>query len=472
MTLEKFKIKERFNEIKSQLEGQKEAIPPQTQLTVSMLIQLVELIIIVFEERFTKKNSKNSSIPPSKGSTKKKRSRFMSKNKLPVIPDPLEGRPADEVIDIFPDYCHDCGLELEHSKYGSFESRQVLDIVIESYVTEYRVHHVDCPCCGHEQIGQFPSGIIAPLQYGPMIKALSISMLFAQMSSYSRTQVMMMELVGRSLSQATLVGFVSSLYSKLASWEKWATDQLLNFPVMHADETGFNLNGTNAWIHVLSNENIVLMNCHLKRGGDAINDIGIIPQYKGILVHDFWQAYYQYDELEHAACGAHLLRELEFIIDAHQHKWAILMRDVLLAALELVNKRKKDKLLDREYQSIKRRYRIAVTKGEKECPSPELSGKRGKTAKTKARNLLERFKDHEEEILRFARDPVVPFTNNIAERDLRMVKVKQNVSGFFRSETGAKAFCRIRSYLLTQWRKGIPPIQALKLAIEGNINYE
>lgn len=130
--------------------------------------------------------------------------------------------------------------------------------------------------------------------------------------------------------------------------------------------------------------------------------------------------------------------------------------------------------MQKEYATLQRRYRIAVTKGESECPKGKSSGKRGRTAQTKARNLLDRFRDYEGEVLRFARDPIVPFTNNIAERDLRMVKVKvkQNVSGYFRSEDGARAFCRIRSYLMTQWRKGIPPIQALKTAIEGPINCE
>jgi transposase len=208
-------------------------------------------------------------------------------------------------------------------------------------------------------------------------------------------------------------------------------------PVLHADETGLNVNGQSAWVHVLSSRDLVLMGFHMKRGKVAMDEIGILPKYGGILVHDFWQPYYGYNKLEHAACGAHLLRELQYVVEAHGHKWAKLMQEVLLDGLELMHERK-----------------------------------RVKTAKTKARNLLERFRDFEDEILRFAREPIVPFTNNIAERDLRMVKVKVNVSGYFRSEDGARAFCRIRSYLMTQWRKGIPPIQALKSAIEGQINYE
>src|SRR5690606_17308167 len=146
-------------------------------------------------------------------------------------------------------------------------------------------------------------------------------------------------------------------------------------------------------------------------GKEAMDEIGILPRYKGILVHDFWKPYYAYEGLEHATCGAHLLRELEFIVEAHEHNWAKLMQEVLLDGLELMHERKKGKLIEKEYATLQRRYRIAVTKGESECPKPEASGKRGKTAQTKARNLLERFRDYEGEVLRYARDPVVPFTN-------------------------------------------------------------
>ena len=471
MSLERFKIKERLDEVKSQFEAQKKIIPAQSQALFTMMLQLMELLIVIFEERFTRKNTNNSSIPPSKGGKRRKKTRKSSSKKKIEIPDPADERDPDEVIDIYPDYCHNCGLEFEQKSSG-YESRRVLDIVIDQYITEYRSHYSDCSCCSYEQRGQFPSGVIGPVQYGPMIKAFTIAMLFAQMSSYSRTQVMLMELIGRTLSLATMVGFVKSLYKKLERWEEWAKSQLLAGAIMHADETGYNLNGQNAWIHVLSNDNIVLMSAHAKRGKEAIDSIGVIPKYGGILIHDFWQAYYQYEEIKHAACGAHLLRELEFIIEAHNHNWARLMHKVLCDALEMVNKRKRGKLFEKEYNSIVRRYRTALGKGQKECPLPKSEGKRGRVAKTKARNLLERFKNHEQEILRFAIDPVVPFTNNVAERDIRMVKVKQNVSGFFRSVEGALAFCRIRSYLLTQWRLGIPPIDALRNAIEGNINYE
>lgn len=470
MSLDKFKIKEQFSDLKSQLEQQKNELPPQTRVLVSTLVQLFELLIMVFEERFTRKNSNNSSIPPSKDKSKQRKTRrFASSAQRPNLPDPLTPRSPDEIVDLYPDFCNTCGLELEGKSKG-YESRQVLDIVVEQYITEYRSHQRTCPCCDYSQRAPFPAGIIAQTQYGPTVKALAIAMLYAQMSSYSRTQVMLMELIGRSLSSATLVGFVRSLYNKLETWEQWAISELLNSDVMHADETGFNLNGTNAWIHVLSNPDIVVMKAHAKRGTEAIDDIGIIPKFGGILVHDFWVAYYQYDELDHAACGAHLLRELEFIIEAHGHNWARLMHQVLLDANDLVHKRKKDRLLEREFKNIQRRYRIAVTKGAAECPTPKGNGKRGRVAKTKAGNLLERFANHEQEILRFAQDSRVPFTNNLAERDLRMIKVKENVSGFFRSMEGAQAFCRIRSYLLTQWRKGVPPIHALKMAIEGQAN--
>lgn len=472
MSLQKFKIKEQLGEIKSQYESQKTTIPAESRFLFSMMVQLMELLITVFEERFTKKTSSNSSTPPSKSrEQRKKKTRKKSLKKRIQITDPPEINEPDEVVDLYPEFCGECGLEFNNGP-SHYESRQIIDIVVERYVTEYRAHYRSCPCCKSEQRGKFPKGLVAPVQYGPMIKSLAIAMLFAQMSSYSRTQVMLMELVGKSLSLATIVGFVRSLHKKLEVWEEWAKKQLLAGAILHADETGYNLNGVNAWIHVLSNDNIVLMSAHAKRGKAAIDKIGVIPKYGGTLVHDFWPPYYQYDQLNHAACGAHLLRELEFIIEAHNHNWAKLMHKVLCDALELVNRRARGKLLNSEFKTITRRYRIAIAKGDKECPEPKSTGKKGRVAKTKSRNLLERFRDHETEILRFSIDSVVPFTNNIAERDIRMVKVKQNVSGFFRSEEGAQAFCRIRSYLLTQWRVGIPPIEALRSAIEGHINCE
>lgn len=472
MTLQKFKIKDRFQELRGQLESQRDQLPPQTQLLLTSLIQLMELIIMVFEERFTPKNSRNSSLPPSKDERRKVAYRREQQKKTIQFPKSLEVTEPDEVIDHHPDFCHRCGLELEESQSEGFEARQVLDIVVEKYVTEHRSHQKECSCCGERTQASFPAGIIGKIQYGPMVKALGIGMLYAQMSSFSRTQVMLSELVGKVLSESSLASFVQQLYSKLEKWEAWARDQLLQSPVLHADETGLNVNGQSAWVHVLSSQDIVLMGFHMKRGKVAMDEIGILPKYGGILVHDFWQPYYGYDRLEHAACGAHLLRELQYVVEAHGHNWAKLMQEVLLDGLELMHERKRGKLMEKEYRTLQRRYRIAVTKGESECPEPAASGKRGRTAKTKARNLLERFRDFEGEVLRFAREPIVPFTNNIAERDLRMVKVKVNVSGYFRSEDGARAFCRIRSYLMTQWRKGVPPIQALKSAIEGQVNYE
>jgi transposase len=472
MTLQKFKIKDRFQELKVQLESQKAQLPVQTQVLLSSLIQLMELIIMVFEERLTPKNSRNSSLPPSKDKRRKAAYRREQQKKEIQFPKPLETSEPDEVIDHYPDFCVHCGLELEDTKDLGHESRQVLDIVVEKYVTEHRSHLKGCPCCGEQTQASFPAGVIGKIQYGPMVKALGIGMLYAQMSSFSRTQVMLSELVGKVLSESTLASFVQQLYSKLEKWEAWAREKLLQGSVLHADETGLNVNGESAWVHVLSSRDVVLMSFHMKRGKVAMDEIGILPKYGGILVHDFWQPYYGYENVEHAACGAHLLRELQYVIEAHGHNWAKLMQEVLLDGLELMHERKRGKLMDKEFRTLQRRYRIAVTKGESECPKPESSGKRARTAQTKARNLLERFRDFEGEVLRFARDPMVPFTNNIAERDLRMVKVKVNVSGYFRSEDGARAFCRIRSYLMTQWRKGIPPIQALKTALEGQVNYE
>lgn len=166
MSLDKFKIKEQFTELKSQLELQKNELPAQTRVLINTLVHLFELLIMVFEERFTRKNSSNSSIPPSKDKNKKrKKRRFASAAQRPNLPDPLTPRTPDDVVDLYPDFCNSCGLELEGKSKG-YESRQVLDIVVEQYITEYRAHHRSCPCCQHVQRAAFPSGIVAETQYG------------------------------------------------------------------------------------------------------------------------------------------------------------------------------------------------------------------------------------------------------------------------------------------------------------------
>lgn len=200
-----------------------------------------------------------------------------------------------------------------------------------------------------------------------------------------------------------------------------------------------------------------------------MNDISIIPQYGGTVVHDCWSSYLSYENCAHGLCGSHLLRELTFIHESNAYVWAINMKKLLQEACKMVSRSKKKKLTKRQYARLQRRYRNLLTRGEKELPEipAKKTGQRGKIAKSDAHNLWERLRDHEPAVLLFAKDPHVSFTNNRAERDLRMSKVKQKVSGCFRVEKYALAYCRISSYLQTMANKGINPLIAIQMALAG-----
>ena len=216
---------------------------------------------------------------------------------------------------------------------------------------------------------------------------------------------------------------------------------------------------------------ITLKFLHKGRGLKAIKDINIIPRYSGVIIHDCLAAYLSFEHCENALCGSHLLRELTFVFESNEYAWARNMKRLLQETCKAVSKSKDKKLTPRQYANLQKRYRNILTRGDKELPiiPPKPSGKRGKLAKSDAHNLWERFKKHETAVLRFAQNTDVSFTNNRAERDLRMAKVKQKVSGCFRVEQYAKAYCRISSYLQTMANKGINPLIAVQMALAGEI---
>jgi hypothetical protein len=198
---------------------------------------------------------------------------------------------------------------------------------------------------------------------------------------------------------------------------------------------------------------------------------GVIPRYGGVLIHDCWSSYLAYAHCDHGLCGSHLLRELTFVVDAHGYAWAANVKALLQQTCARISRRKRKTLTRREYQNLQKRYRNLLTRGAKELPPipPRHNGKRGRVAKSDAHNLWERLKDHERAVLLFARNPHVSFTNNRAERDLRMSKVKQKVSGCFRTRQYAEAYCRISSYLQTMANKGYNPLVAIQMALSGQL---
>ena len=309
-----------------------------------------------------------------------------------------------------------------------------------------------------------------PLQYGIGVIAYVLNLLIAQMVSLARIQKSVKSLIGVALSQATILKYMLNLHNSLDEWERVCIEQVMEHKALNTDETSLRVNKKNQWIHVISGGDITLKFLHPKRGKEAIEDIGIIPRYGGVIIHDCWSSYLSYDHLEHGLCGSHLLRELTFVIQSNDYRWAKNLKNLLQKTCAIVSKRKSKKLTSKEYKTLQRRYRNILTRGEKELPEipAKPNGQRGKMAKSDAHNLWERFQKYESAVLLFAAKSHVSFTNNRAERDLRMAKVKQKVSGCFRNETYAKAYCRISSYLQTMANKGFNPLIAIQIALKGN----
>jgi len=261
------------------------------------------------------------------------------------------------------------------------------------------------------------------------------------------------------------------LHQALDTWEQSAIEQILAMPAMHVDETSLRVNKKNHWIHVCSSGDITLKFLHPKRGLEAIEAIGVIPRYGGVVIHDCWASYLSYDHCSHGLCGSHLLRELTFIVDSNGYAWAANIKRLLQETCAIVSKRKRKKLTQGEYKNLQKRYRNILTRGAKELPPipPRQNGKRGRVAKSDAHNLWERLKQYETAVLLFAKLSHVAFTNNRAERDLRMSKVKQKVSGCFRTLKYAEAYCRISSYLQTMANQGYNPLVAIQLAFSGQL---
>jgi hypothetical protein len=282
---------------------------------------------------------------------------------------------------------------------------------------------------------------------------------------------MVKTLIGQSISEATVLKYVLQLHRALADWEQSAMEQLIAMPALHADETSLRVDKRNHWIHVYSSGDISLKFLHPKRGCEAIDAIGIIPRYGGVVIHDCWASYLSYDHCGHGLCGSHLLRELTFIVDANGYAWAANIKRLLQETCHRVSARKRKKLTGNEYKNLQKRYRNILTRGEKELPPipPRQNGKRGRIAKSDAHNLWERLKKHETAVLLFAKQSSVAFTNNRAERDLRMSKVKQKVSGCFRKREYAEAYCRISSYLQTMANRGYNPLVAIQMALSGQL---
>lgn len=472
-SVNKKSLREEFDQLKVKFENlsNEGKVTPETTALFQAMIMLFEVLIAVFMEKKTRKNNRNSSIPSSQTSKDrtstgangkgKKHNGALSENTRTV-----ETTQVTKVKD-----CEFCGESLDDISATEHERRTKVDIIFEKVVSHVDAEIKVCPRCNMQNKGPFPEDMPGPLQYGPGIKGYVVNLFVAQMISLKRVQQSIQTLIGQVIFEATILKYVIQLYHALEVWEQSSIKQLIQMPSMHVDETSLRVDRSNHWIHVYAAGDITLKFLHPKRGLEAIEEIGIIPRYGGVIIHDCWQSYLSYDHCGHGLCGSHLLRELTFIVDSNGYAWASNMKRLLQENCAIVAKRESKQLSEQEYKNLQKRYRNILTRGEKELPPipPKQNGKRGKIAKSDAHNLWERLKDHESAVLLFAKFPYVPFTNNRAERDLRMSKVKQKVSGCFRKSMYAKAYCRISSYLQTMAYKGYNPLVAIQMAFSGQI---
>lgn len=478
-SINKQSLREEFDALKGRFEQLVAAgtMTAEARALFQAMVMLLELLMAVLMEKHTPKTSTNSSKPASQTSKQDSAvSRAGAQGKGNTLDQGRCGntRTVETVDRAELTFCAQCGEDLRQLAPHGHERRTQIDIVFEKRITHMDAEIKRCPQCTAESRGAFPQAFDGPLQYGPGITAYGLNLFIAQMLSLKRVQQSIRTLTGRVISEATILKSVLQLHQALARWQRLAIDRVLTMPAMHVDETSLRVDRQNHWIHVCSAGEITVKFLHRKRGQEAMADIGVIPRYRGVMIHDCWASYLAYAHCRHGLCGAHLLRELTFIVEAEGYAWARNMKRLLHETCALIATRKHKKLKPGEYANLQKRYRNILTRGAKQLPPipAKQNGKRGRLAKSDAHNLWERLKTHERAVLLFARESDVPFTNNRAERDLRMSKVKQKVSGCFRTREYADAYCRISSYLQTMTNRGYNPLVAIQMALSGELYSE
>ncbi len=469
MKLENIDVAQTLLEARALL-GQEKTISPAFKAVVEVLFLVITLLL----NRFNL-TSKNSSKPPSSDLNREKNPKKDPRGKKPggqkghvgntlgpvEIPDEITVIPVDTGTLPQGTY-HEAG----------YRTRQVIDLRISRHVIEYRAQILE-DTQGHQFVAPFPKHITRPVQYGQDLKAHTVYLSQFQLLPYNRIDDYFRTEINVPVSMGSIFNFNQEAYGLLEKFDAFVKQKLIDAPVLNVDETGINIKGKNAWLHVTANAQWTYFFPHEKRGRIAMDTIGILPQFKGTVCHDHWKPYFIYHCL-HALCNAHHLRELQRAFEQDHQQWALSMKTLLLD-INTATQKAGGQLADTVAQDYCEQYRKILAAGEIECPLPEppplSEGKktRGKIKKSKARNLLERLAAFEKDTLRFMEEVDVPFTNNLAENNIRMTKVHQKISGCFRSMEGAYIFCRIRSYISTCRKQGLAVTTALKLLFNGEV---
>ncbi|NQU34086.1 MAG: IS66 family transposase [Bacteroidetes bacterium] len=443
-----------------------EGISPAFKVSIKLILAVMKLLI----DRL-RLNSSNSSIPPSQDPNREKKKK--RKGKKAGGQKGHEGHMIEKISD--PEIIKD--IPIDRSKYpeadyidDGYESRQIIDIKISRVVTEYRAQVVKDEI-GRRFTAEFPEGVNRPVQYGNSVKAHAVYISQYQLIPYNRVEEHFKDWLKLPISAGSIYNFNLDVYHRLELFENILKEQLLLEKFLNVDETGINVGGKRKWLHCVSNSSWTYYYPHEKRGSEAMDEMGILPYFSGLLCHDHWKPYYNYDCM-HCLCNAHHLRELQRAWEVDKYKWAKAMIKLLLKISQVVGETG-GQLAPKDSKKYRNRYHKILAGAEVECPPPDESqrkkGQRGRLKRSKSRNLLERLRDFEEDVLRFMDNKVVEFTNNQGERDIRMTKVHQKISGCFRSMKGALIHARIKSYLSTCSKNEIGSREALEILFNGKL---
>lgn len=457
------------------LEGSKSDI----KALIMHLISRIEIL----EEQLAK-NSRNSGKPPSSDGLKKLQRTQSQRKKSGKKSGGQKGSEGhflkqtenpDEVLNYYVNTCGNCNEDLKNKKPTATIVRQVFELPeFKMNITEHRGEVKICSSCHFENTAELPEDVTRPAQYGVGVKSFVVYLMNQHFITYNRTSQIFSDLFGRPLSEGSLLNFTRECFDGLEITESHIKTEITNSDVVHFDESGMRLSGKSYWVHSASTIDNTFYAFHRKRGGEAMDDIGILPLFTGKGVHDHWNPYSGY-KFTHGLCNAHHLRELTFIWEQKVEKWAEKMKGCLCSMWDSVKywRNYRKKLPPDVLQFYLRKYRRILQEGfsyhkqiKKQVPKIAVV-MRGRKKQPPGKNLLDRLKDYENWVLLFLHDFTVPFDNNLAESDIRMTKLKQKISGCYRSQEGAMYFCRIRGVISTMRKREKNILGSLKLAFSG-----